>query len=665
MYIVEFLQKDQSKTFKKFLKKNKAGNGKQLGLRLAEELIQRYIEQNQQNDKVAFLLQDIENEKAYEFELPVEVSEKFSLLTAISNDLEKGTDFNLGMEIKQGIYTSYQSEEKQVEIEQEVENPKKKKGGFLAKLFGKKEEEVAQDNTSNGMLYDGGMQKEFAKKEEDPFAVMPVHEMQGQGANVFEEADIQGLQEQAAALAEENGKDPFAIEDELNEQLPIGVNLEKENENLEDAVIENDPVQSLEEELLYNDLEKKEPNEETIVEVQTKDVEFPEYSQFVDLREVEEKQKRYDSRFTVKHLLGLLGISEETAETDLEKKKLHYVKNVLSGKEFLLIQDRYYQDINNLRDEIRLALENIHKEVMMRDYQKEAEERLQEIFEDNFQRMVAELDGFESKENQEMQQKINAYREKQQLELESFKLQQEAELTAYSSELEERKNTLISAREEELKKENDIGQKKTIVEKVYDLKIESKNDLIDKKGMYLSEYAGAVEDIMNAAYEQQEGEFVRLDEQIKQLIPVWKEEIQAEYDKKIQERQLKLEEDKNNREREELALRNREQQAQEMKNNEKIRELQNLVEDLNDKLIKSYSGTGQLPPQSMYMYQPVQPVPQPVYMYQQQPVSQPAQQPFQPQPTQQPVMQQPVYQPQSEVTPKKRGKLFDQLFSSK
>ncbi|PFU37180.1 hypothetical protein COK88_31430, partial [Bacillus cereus] len=169
--------------------------------------------------------------------------------------------------------------------------------------------------------------------------------------------------------------------------------------------------------------------------------------------------------------------------------------------------------------------------------------------------------------------------------------------------------------------------------------------------------ADAVEDIMNEAYEQQEGEFGRLDEKIKQLIPVWKEEIQAEYDKKIQDRQLKLEEDKNNREREELALRNREQQAQEMKNNEKIRELQNLVEDLNDKLIKAYAGTGQLPPQSMYMYQPVQPVPQPVYMYQQQPVPQPAQQPVQPQP-----MQQPVQQPQSESSPHRRRKLFEHWY---
>ncbi len=138
MYIVEFLQKDQSKNFKKFLRKNKAGNGKQLGLRVAEDLIQRYIEQDQQNDKVSLLLQDVENEKAYEFELPVEVGKKFSLLNAISNDLEEETDFELGMEIKQGMYTSYQSEEKQVEKNTKKKIRRRKKVVSYPKSLGKR-----------------------------------------------------------------------------------------------------------------------------------------------------------------------------------------------------------------------------------------------------------------------------------------------------------------------------------------------------------------------------------------------------------------------------------------------------------------------------------------------------------------------------------------------
>ena len=653
---VEFLQKDQSKTFKKFLRKNKAGNGKQLGLQVTENLIQKYIAENQQNDRVSFLLQDIENEKAYEFELPIRAGEQFSLITAISQDLEESTDFDQAMEIKQKVYVNYKAEKEQHQdsLEEEVQEPKKKKGGFLSKIFGKKDEKINQVTTSTKKVYDADMQKEFASEEENLFEEMPMHEMKGEGADIFGAEDIQGLQEQAAALSEVNEVDPFAVEDELNDQLPTGVNLEKESEDLAFVVSENDPVQDLEKELLYKDSVKEEQNEESIVEVQTKDVEFPEYSQFVDLREVEEKQKRYDSRFTVKHLLGLLGMNEETAETELEKKKLHYAKNVLSGKGFLLIQDRYYQDINNLRDEIRLALENIHKEVMMRDYQKEAEDRLQGFFEENFQRMVAELDEFTNKEYQEMQQKIKTYQEKQQLELESFKLKQEAELTAYSSELEERKTMLINAREEELKTENDIVQKKMIVEKCYELKVEGKNELIDKKSMYVSEYTDAVEDIMNAAYEQQEEQFTSIENEIKELTPVWKEEIQAEHDKKMEERQLRIKEDKTKLEQDTLALEQRKQQALEVKRSERESELLKLVEDLKDQLIKAHGNTGQQPQQQMYMYaQPVQPVvqQQPVYMYQQ-PVMQ--QQPIQPQAAQQPVMPS-----QAESNPKKRRSLLE------
>ncbi|MGH0589607.1 hypothetical protein ACQVQY_26740 [Bacillus mycoides] len=649
MYIVEFLQKEQSKAFKKFLRKNKAGNGKQLGLRVAEELIRRYIEQNQQNDKVALLLQDIENEKAYEFELPVEVSEKFSLLTVISNDLEKGVDFHLGMEIKQGIYTTYQSEEKQVEIEKEVENPKKKKGGFLAKFFGKKEEEVEKDNTSNEMLYDGGMQKEFAKKEEDPFAEMSVHEMQGQGTHHFEDEDIQGLQEHAAALDQKEDDDPFTIEEEQDE-LPAGVNLEKAAEELPFPTNEVDSVQSIEEELFSNGSDVQKTNQEPIIEAQNQGVTFPDYEEYLNLSEVETKQERYDSRFTIKHLLSRFGMSEE-ATTGLEKKKLQYTKNVLSGKDFLLIQDKYYQEVNNLRDEIRLALENIYKEVMMRDYQKEAEERLQDIFEQGFQTRLAELNEFENKEMQEMQKKLSAFTEKQRLALESYKLQQEAELTAYQTELEGRKYTLVSACEEELKKENEIEKRKATLEKVYELKVEGKKELIDKKNEYLSDSIEMTEQIMNAANEQQEVEFAVLEDKIKQLIPEWKEEIQAEHDKEMKERQLKIEEEKNRIEIEALNLQQRKEEAKEVRSNDREQKLLNIIEDLKEKLLKAHANSEQQPPQQPVMMYP-QPVQQPVYMYQH-PVQQAPMQP-----------QQPVMQQQTTTSTKKRRTFLARLMDS-
>ncbi|ARJ25710.1 hypothetical protein B7492_32235 (plasmid) [Bacillus mycoides] len=640
MYIVEFLQKEQSKAFKKFLRKNKVGNGKQLGLRVAEELIQRYIEQNHQNDKVALLLQDIENEKAYEFELPVEVSEKFSLLTAISNDLEKGVDFHLGMEIKQGIYTTYQSEEKQVEIEKEVENPKKKKGGLFAKLFGKKEEVPHSDNE---------VKKEFAGVEENPFEEMPMHELKSRGTHHFEDEDIQGLQEHAAALVQKE-EDPFAIEEEEQDELPAGVNLEKAAEELPFPTNEVDSVQSIEEDLFSNDSDVQKTNQEPVIEAQNQGVTFPDYEEYLNLSEVETKQERYDSRFTIKHLLSRFGMSEE-ATTGLEKKKLQYAKNVLSGKDFLLIQDKYYQEVNNLRDEIRLALENIYKEVMMRDYQKEAEERLQDIFEQGFQTRLAELNEFENKEMQEMQKKLSAFTEKQRLALESYKLQQEAELTAYQTELEGRKYTLVSACEEELKKENEIEKRKATLEKVYELKVEGKKELIDKKNEYLSDSIEMTEQIMNAANEQQEVGFVVLEDKIKQLIPEWKEEIQAEHDKEMKERQLKIEEEKNRIEIEALNLQQRKEEAKEVRSNDREQKLLNIIEDLKEKLLKAHANPEQQPLQQPVMMYP-QPVQQPVYMYQQ-PVQQA---PIQP--------QQPVMQQQTTTSTKKRRTFLARLMDS-
>ncbi|TPV39609.1 hypothetical protein [Bacillus dicomae] len=638
MYIVEFLQKEQSKTFRKFLKKNKAGNGQQLGLKVAEGLIQRYMEQHQQSDQVLLLLQDIENEKAYEFELPVQVGSEFSLLNAISKDLEKGTDFDLGMEIKQGIFESYRAEEGGVAIEHEEESPKKKKGGLFAKLFGKKEEEMPPVNNE--------VKKEFASGYGILFEEMPMHELNSKGTNHFEQDDIQGLQEHAAALDQKEDNNLFAIDEEEKDQLPTGIDLEKTAEELPTRSNEVDLVQSLEEELLHSDLDTQKTNNKPEMKAQIQDVVFPDYEEYLNISEVETKQKRYDSRFTVKHLLSRFGMSEE-ATTELEKKKIQYAKNVLSGKDFLLIQDKYYQEVNNLRDEIRLALENIYKEVMMRDYQKEAEDRLQDIFEQGFQTRLTQLNEFEKKEVQEMQKKLTAFTEKQRLDLESFKLKQEAELTAYQSELEGRKNTLVSAREEELQKESEIEKRKATTEKVYELKIAGKNELIDKKNEYLSDSIEMTEQIMNDANEQQEVRFAVLENEIHQLTPVWKEEIQEEYQKNREERELKLKEDQHKVEREELAFKQRKQEVLEMKSSERERELLDIIEDLKDKLVKAHTHTGQQPQQQpVIMYQ--QPVQQPIVMYQQ---------PVQQQPTMQ---QQPVQESATQQKPvsKKKRRTF-------
>ncbi|PEM44108.1 hypothetical protein [Bacillus wiedmannii] len=651
MYIVEFLQKEQSKSFKKFLKKNKVSNGKQLGLLETENLIQRYIEQNQQSDQVLLLLQDFENEKAYEFELPIGVGEKFSLLTAISRDLENGTDFNLGMEIKQGIYASYKSEREKDSAESERVEVKKQKGGLFAKLFSKKEMAAApNEKEKEKALSNYDLEDEFEEQikfsEMDPlqdFKEMSSEELDQSDTNMFDSVDIEGLEREVITLTKE--EDPFAIDEEFEKSSSEDMLADISTEDWLDHASEEAPIDDIEKEILYSELENSvvAKEEDANIILNTKEVIFPEYDSFVDLSEVKEKQERYHTRFSITHLLGLLGIDEEPPKTALEIRKLQYAKNVLSGKQFLLIQDGYYQDVNNLLDEIRLYLEQDYRTTMLRDYSTEAEIALRDTFEGNMQNLLDEYKNFESKEQYEIEGKLQALREKQELELEAFKIGLETKFKEYQLELEERKMTLVNAHEEKLMEENELVQKQKMEEKIHNLKLDAKKELIDKKNEALSHFANTIEDLMNMAFKEQQEELSRLQGEIETLVPVWAQEIEAERNSEHEKQRQEIERERLELEKQALNLQVKNQEGAEKKDKERIRELQNIIEDLTDKLQKSYNnGMGQSPQPQMYQ--------QPVYMYQQPVYQQPMQpiQPMQPQSAvQQPMMQQ-TPQPQQQ-----------------
>ncbi|EJQ86871.1 hypothetical protein IGW_05263 [Bacillus cereus ISP3191] len=653
MYIVEFLQKEQSKSFKKFLKKNKISNGKQLGLLETENLIQRYLEQNQQSDQVLLLLQDFENEKAYEFELPIEVGEKFSLLTAISRDLENGTDFDLGMEIKQGIYASYKSEREKDSAESERVEVKKQKGGLFAKLFSKKEMAAApneKEKEKEKALSNYDLEDDFEEQikfsDMDPlqdFKEMSSEELDQSDTNMFDSVDIEGLEREVITLTKE--EDPFAIDREFEKGSSEDMLADISTEDWLDHAPEEAPIDDIEKEILYPELENSVVArvEDANIILNTKEVIFPEYDSFVDLSEVKEKQERYHTRFSITHLLGLLGIDEEPPKTALEIRKLQYAKNVLSGKQFLLIQDGYYQDVNNLLDEIRLYLEQDYRTTMLRDYSTEAEIALRDTFEGNMQNLLDEYRSFESKEQSEIEGKLQALREKQELELEAFKIGQETKFKEYQLELEERKMTLVNAHEEKLMEENELVQKQKMEEKIHSLKLDAKKELIDKKNEALSHFANTIEDLMNMAFKEQQEELSRLQGEIESLVPVWAQEIEAERNSEHEKQRQEIERERLELEKQALNLQVKNQEGAEKKDKERIRELQNIIEDLTDKLQKSYNtGMGQHPQPQMYQ--------QPVYMYQQPVYQQPMQpmQPMQPQSAaQQPMMQQ-TPQPQQQ-----------------
>lgn len=125
-----------------------------------------------------------------------------------------------------------------------------------------------------------------------------------------------------------------------------------------------------------------------------------------------------------------------------------------------MIQDQYYQELENATDEQRLFLEQEYKKAILRDFEKEAEVELQPVFKSLIQKMVVETSQYKESEEKEVQQKQAAFKEKQNLALETFKLEQETNYQGFASQLEERKNTLVQAKKDVLQKDMELQKKK-------------------------------------------------------------------------------------------------------------------------------------------------------------------------------------------------------------
>ncbi|PGX06876.1 hypothetical protein [Bacillus sp. AFS033286] len=657
MYVVEFLPKEQSKRFEKFLRKYNVSTGKQLRLSDAETLIQSYQNDYRKNDQVVLSFQDLDNEKAYDFEIPVEANEPFSLLKAVEKDLDnEDTDFSLVAQVKQGIFQTYKNEQNQETTKGfDIES---KKGGWFSKIFKGKEKGVSAENVA--LLKDDVQETKFdsfptSADLHNDFEEMEEDKMKTGHPSFFDPNEIAALEKVAVNLTKESDGSFITAEEEMlqpttrvEEKLPIK------------NVVEN-PVDDIEKEILSMGLEPGNENvtkEEPVVDVNSnaREIEFPDYDKYLNLNKVKEKQERYASRFSVNYLLNLLGIEKESPKTELEIRQLKYAKNVLSNKQFALIQDAYYQDVDNTEDEIRMYLEQEYKAAMMRDYSNEAEIALQALFVEIDQNTLAQCNIYENNERCELERKLELFQEKQRLELEAFQVNQQAVLKEHQIELEKRKSQLVNAYEERLTKENEQNRKQALQEKVYELKLNAKKALIDYKNKSLSHFANTIEDLMNVAFESQQDELSRIEEDIEIKTLTWRKEIETEKEQELERERLQLE-------KQELHLKTRKHEDEVNKGQDKetIRILEDQLYVLTNKLNKAYAGFGQPQPVQQPMYQqPAQQ--QPVYqqpMYQQ---AQSVQQPMYQQPAQQQPMYQQVMPEQQMVQQPQRTGLFGWLF---
>lgn len=579
MYQIQFANKQPFHDMIAFLKKNKAKPGKELSLLEAERVIQNFHTEHNMSGVVIVTIDSEEMEYTYDFSLSVEEDQSFSLLEAFEEVLAKDGETDRAVMIRKGLVQTYQLEQ----------NPPPKTG-FFQKLFGSGKKKQEESSIVSDELEVAATTPDLTDFDE-----------QTKFDDQVIDNELEALDKENEEVSEEDydENEEEADYDEIENDLPIGVQIGKESQSV---IQENMKVED-------KQVEKNVPHSE---------IAFMDYNQYLSLQEIEKKKDRYGGRFTEEYLLSLLGLGKETEMTPLKLRQVQYAKQILNSKKFVLIQDQYYQELENATDEQRLFLEHEYKKAILRDFEKEAEEELQPVFKSLIQKIVIETNQYKEGEEKEVQQKQTAFKEKQNLALETFKLEQEASYQAFASQLEERKHTLVQAKKDVLQKDMELQKKKALSDKVYEMKRNIQTDLVDKRNTILSHHANTIESLMNEAFGLQQQELKEIELQIKEQTPNWLQEIKNEKEAKLHEDELQIKQKELSLEEKKFLEKSK---GTVVEKDMQIADLQERLKKTNRKLeefeMKMQSNTGFYPmyPQPIYhppqqnMYVPVQQAP--------------------------------------------------------
>lgn len=574
MYQIQFAENQPFRNMVKFLKKNKARPGKYVTLLEAEKVIKLYHLRHNVSGTVVVTLDSEGSDYTYDFSLRLEENQPFELLEAFEEVLEKDGGSDRAVKIRNELATTYQMEQ----------NPPQKVG-FMKKLFGLK------------------------KKEQE------------ESSGVSDEVELATTSPDIDDFADQTKFDNQVMDQELEDLDKEMEELDEEEEEENDEFEDDDLFGKPEDVVPQVEIQKDSKEEDKKVETQLpkSEISFMNYDHYLSFQEVEKKIERYDERFKQEYLLGLLGLGEETEMTPLKLRQVQYAKRILNSQTFMLIQDRYYREVEDATYEKRLYLEQEYKNAIMMDYEKEAESELEPVFDSLFQQMAIKVNQYKDREEKEIQQKLEALQEKQRLELDAFKLEQETKYQAFSSELENRKHTLVQSNRDVLQKEVDLQKKQAVSDKIYELKRNTQTNLVDKRNATLTQHADTIELLMNRAFESQQKVLKEVAEKIEKETPNWIQEIQNEreaelYDKElmIKQKAISLEEKKLLKNTEGRVT---EKDAQIADLQEKLKKSNRKIEELE---MNKQPNMGFYPVYSQPMYHPPQPN---MYMPVQQPVS--------------------------------------------
>lgn len=464
--------------------------------------------------KIPYKLVDNENELEYVFDdITINSSSSVPNLMNIMEDEIISSGHEDSHRIIDEIQKQYQMELDNREIEDnediEIQSKHKSKGlNILGRVIKSKKQNVSKKISED---------EDFEEIEEESSYI-----------NEFDELNVQIDEEQNQCESNEetlqmdtiSSDEPY-IEENAQEELPF----ESEEETLEK--LKNEDIMIIEDEFKIET--NKNAENKVIYKKKNEKIIFPQYDFYLDLSAVNNSIERNKERFKNTHLvklLGLNGLSTETAQSELDTMKLNYALNLLEESKFNLLKDYLYNSIENIKDKTQIKLAQSYEKAMTFDYEEEANKSIEEEVRELYEETENVFNKYNSEQEEEYKLKLSKFEYEQEKALEEFKKQQGIEKSIYVQDVEAKKFARMILYKDNMQKEINIKKDQLLDGKMYELKNISINQLTETKRIVIRNFEEELEVAVDDAWKNIQAAIENLKMDIETRIPYWQKDIE-------------------------------------------------------------------------------------------------------------------------------------------
>ncbi len=581
MYQVTFI--NVNKKISKSVKQLKSKNSH--SLRVADQLLKEVQKVTANKINMEIVVTDIAAEKEYTF-VNVFVDPEGSspnLIEMLEDEILEDTESSepFKQKLLMGLEQQYQDEELP-----DFNTPdKNKKNSLFSKKTNKEKNKSQPFNKTFDVPEKKGI-KLFTKKNKDKINKSDFEDLNevlepeiSSAENILSDFTEVSMTEVNSDEVEENVLEhDVIINSDFNEISET--NTSNEEYNYEEPFSE-EVIHEPEETFSDNEPEELYEKEKSNVVV------FPAYDKYLDMELVEKAIVRQNERLQKEHLvkfLGLNALSTDQAQTELDALKINYALNSLDEAKFMIIRDYFNSSVGDIKDKTQNGLAQIYDQVMTFDFQEEAKKDLTEEF-DNFLKVKESLlESYKQEQTNEFEQKKEKFELEQRKELENFIRQQEIELNQHVQELDNKGSSRIAVYKDNMQTEINNNRESLLEEKVVELKYNSINSMTEAKRKSIRNFETELDNAVDDTWSKTQVALAELKQDISNLIPEWKVEIEEKRKMAAEEREEARREEKLVLEKQRIRLQS--EQLEYSKNNKVENESEKIAELVEARLKK-------------------------------------------------------------------------------